>query len=37
MVIDNPFGVAHAAVTNLDGVAIEDFVKVVIFGEVFIY
>ena len=37
MVIDNLFGVVHAAVTDLDSVAVEDFVKVVIFGEVFIY
>ena len=37
MVIDNPFGVVHAAVTDLDSVAVEDFVEDVIFGEVFIY
>ena len=37
MVVDDLFRVVHAAVTDLDGVAIEDFSKLVISREVIIY
>ena len=33
MVIDYLFRVVHAAVTDLDGVSVEDFSELVIFGE----
>ena len=32
----NPFCIAHAAVANLDGVAVEYFSKFVVFVEVFV-
>ena len=37
MVVDYLFGVVHAAVTDLDGVSVEDFSELVIFGEVLVY
>ena len=37
MVIDHLFLVVHAAVTDLDGVSIEDFSELVIFGKVPVY
>ena len=37
MVVDDLFRVFHAAVTDLDGVAIEDFSKLVVFREVIVY
>ena len=38
MVVDDLFrGVVHAAVTGLDGVAIEDFSMLVVFREVIVY
>ena len=37
MVIDYLFCVVHAAVTDLDGVSVEDFSKLVIVGEVLVY
>ena len=37
MVVDDLFGVVHAAVTDLDCVAVEDFPKLVVFCEVFVY
>ena len=37
MVVDDPFCVAHAAVANLDGVAVKYFSKFVVFMEVFVY
>ena len=37
MVVDDLFGIVHAAVTDLDGVAVEDFPKFVVFREVFVY
>ena len=37
MVVDDPFCIAHAAVANLDGVAVEYFSKFVVFVEVFVY
>ena len=30
MVVDDLFGIVHAAVTDLDGVAVEDFPKFVV-------
>ena len=36
MVVDYLLSVIHAAVTDLDGIAIEDFSKLVIFREVFV-
>ena len=36
MVVDYLFRVVHAAVTDLDGVSVEDF-ELVIFGKVFVY
>ena len=37
MVIDHLFRVVHAAVADLDGVPVEDFSELVIFGKVFVY
>ena len=37
MVIDYLFGVVHAAVTDLDGVSVEDFSQLVIFGKLLVY
>ena len=37
MVIDYLFRVVHAAVTDLDGVSVEDFYELVIFGKVLVY
>ena len=37
MVVDDLFGVVHAAVTDHDGVAIEDFSKLVVSREVIVY
>ena len=37
MVVDCLFRVVHAAVTDLDGVSVEDFSQLVIFGKVFVY
>ena len=37
MVVDDLFHVVHAAVTDLDGVAIEDFSKLVVSREVIVY
>ena len=37
MVVDDLFRVVHAAVTDLDGVAIEDFSKLVVSREVIVY
>ena len=37
MVIDYLFRVVHAAITDLDGVSVEDFSKLVIFGKVLVY
>ena len=37
MVVDDLFGVVHAAVTDLDGVAIEDFSKLAVSREVIVY
>ena len=37
MVIDYLFRVVHAAVTDLDGVSVEDFSLLVIFGKVLVY
>ena len=34
MVVDDLFRIVHAAVTDLDGVAIEDFSKLVVSREV---
>ena len=34
MVIDYLFRVVHAAITDLDGVSVEDFSELVIFGKV---
>ena len=36
MVVDDPFCIAHAAVANLDGVAVEYFSKFVVFVEMFV-
>ena len=36
MVVDYLLSVIHATVTDLDGIAIEDFSKLVIFREVFV-
>ena len=33
MVIDYLFRVVHAAITDLDGVSVEDFSELVIFGS----
>ena len=37
MVFDDLFRVVHAAVTDLDGVAIEDFSELVVSREVIVY
>ena len=37
MVIDYLFRVVHAAITDLDGVSVEDFSELVIFGKVLVY
>ena len=37
VIVDNLFSVIHAAVADLDGIAIEDFSKLVVFREVFVY
>ena len=37
MVIDYLFRVVHAAVTDLDGVSVEDFSELVIFRKVLVY
>ena len=37
MVIDYLFRVVHAAITDLDGVTVEDFAELVIFGKVLVY
>ena len=37
VVVDNLLSVIHATVTDLDGVAVEDFSELVIFREVFVY
>ena len=37
MVIDHLFRVVHAAITDLDGVPVEDFSELVIFGKVLVY
>ena len=36
-VVDNLLSVIHASVADLDGIAAEDFSKLVIFREVFVY
>ena len=37
MVVDYLFRVVHAAVTDLDGVSVEDFSELVVFGKVLVY
>ena len=37
MVVDYYFCVVHAAVTDLDGVSVEDFSELMIFGKVLVY
>ena len=37
MVVDDLFCAVPAAVTDLDGIAIEDFSKLVVSGEVIVY
>ena len=37
MVVDDLFRVVHAAVTDLDGVSIEGFSKLVVSREVIVY
>ena len=37
MVIHYLFRVVHAAITDLDGVLVEDFSELVIFGKVLVY
>ena len=37
MVIDYLFRVVHEAITDLDGVTVEDFSELVIFGKVLVY
>ena len=37
MIVDNLFSVIHAAVADLDGVAIKDFSYLVVFREVLVY
>ena len=36
VVVDNLFSVIHATVTDLDGIAVEDFSEFVLFREVFV-
>ena len=37
MVVDDLLPIVHATVTDLDGVAIEDFSKLVVSREVIVY
>ena len=37
MVVDYLFRVVHAAVTDFDGVSVEDFSELVVFGKVLVY
>ena len=37
VVVDNLLSVINATVTDLDGIAVEDFSELVIFREVFVY
>ena len=37
MIVDYLFRVVHAVVTDLDGVSVEDFFELVIFGKVLVY
>ena len=37
VVVDNLFSVIHVTVADLDGIVIEDFSKLVVFKEVFVY
>jgi len=37
VVVDNLFSVIHVTVADLDGIAVEDFSKPVVFKEVFVY
>jgi hypothetical protein len=37
MIVDDLFSVVHAAVTDLDGVPVEDFSKFVVIWEVIVY
>ena len=37
VVVDNLLSVIHTAVTDLDGIAVEDFSELVIFRKVFVY
>ena len=37
MVVDNLFSVIHATVADLNGIAVEDFSKFVVFRKVFVY
>jgi hypothetical protein len=37
MIVDDLFSVVHAAVTDLDGISVEDFSKFVVFWEVLVY
>ena len=37
MIVDYLFRVVHTAVTDLDGVSVEDFSELVIFGKVLVY
>ena len=37
MSVNYLFRIVHAAVTDVDGVSVEDFSELVIFGKVFVY
>ena len=37
MVVDYLFRVVHAAVTDIDGVSVEDFSELMIFGKVLVH
>ncbi len=37
VVVDNLFSVIHATVAYLDGIAVEDLSKLVVFRKVFVY
>ena len=37
MVVDYLFRVVHAAVTDLDGILVENFSELVIFGKMLVY
>ena len=37
MIVDDLLSVIYAAVADLDGIAIKDFSKLVVFREVFVY